>query len=294
VRRFVKGDDNVVPALANRIVGSPDLYEHEQREAEQSINFVACHDGFTLNDVVSYNEKHNEANGEANHDGANDNASWNCGAEGPTDDPKIEELRNRQVKNFLAVTLLSAGAPMLLMGDEVRRTQQGNNNAYCLDTETNWFDWDLVKEHADIHRFVKALLGFRKRRDVLARHGELTLTELLNQSRLKWHGVEQNRPDWGGRSHSLAFTVRTLSGRFLLHGIFNAYWEPLKFELPVREGRERWRRCLDTALPSPDDITSWDKGMLIDDTSYVAQPRSVVMLAMSVGAGSKDPASIAP
>ena len=130
-----------MPRLAARLLGSPDLYGHEEREAEQSINFVTCHDGFTLNDLVSYNQKHNEANGENNRDGTNDNLSWNCGVEGPTDDPEIEALRNRQVKNFFALMLLAAGTPMLLMGDEVRRTQRGNNNAYCQDDDISWFDW---------------------------------------------------------------------------------------------------------------------------------------------------------
>ena len=159
VRRFLKGDNGSVSRVATRLLGSPDIYGHEEREAEQSINFVTCHDGFTLNDLVSYNHKHNEANGEDNRDGSDDNLSWNCGVEGPTDDPAIEALRNRQVKNFFALELLSAGTPMLLMGDEVRRTQRGNNNAYCQDSDISWFDWSLLERHADIHRFVKELNG---------------------------------------------------------------------------------------------------------------------------------------
>ncbi len=147
--------------LADRLVGSPEIYGHKEREAEQSVNFVTCHDGFTLNDLVSYNQKHNEANGEDNRDGADDNRSWNCGVEGPTDDPAVEKLRNRQVKNFLTVTLLSLGVPMILMGDEVRRTQRGNNNAYCQDNEISWFDWTLVAKHADVHRFVTLLIARR-------------------------------------------------------------------------------------------------------------------------------------
>src|SRR5262249_16574787 len=143
--------------VADRLLGSPEIYAHKGREAEQSVNFVTCHDGFTLNDLVSYDRKHNEANGENNRDGTDDNRSWNCGVEGPTDDPIIEKLRNRQVKNFLTVTLLSIGMPMLLMGDEVRRTQRGNNNAYCQDNETSWFDWALVAKHADVFRFVRLL-----------------------------------------------------------------------------------------------------------------------------------------
>ena len=126
-----------VARFADRLVGSPEIYGHEEREPEQSVNFVTCHDGFTLNDLVSYNTKHNEANGEENRDGSNDNLSWNCGVEGPTDDPAVEKLRNQQMKNFLTVTMLSLGVPMILMGDEVRRTQNGNNNAYCFDNETN-------------------------------------------------------------------------------------------------------------------------------------------------------------
>ena len=153
VRSFVKGDNGMAKAVAYRLVGSPDIYLYRQREPEVSINFVTCHDGFTLNDVVSYHDKHNEANREANRDGGNDNRSWNCGVEGPTDDPHVERLRNRQVKNFLALTLLSAGTPMLLMGDEMRRSQGGNNNAYCQDNEISWFDWSLVDRHADVKRF---------------------------------------------------------------------------------------------------------------------------------------------
>ncbi|HYJ93820.1 MAG TPA: glycogen debranching protein GlgX, partial [Vicinamibacterales bacterium] len=158
VRRFLKGDEGSVPAIAARLQGSPDLYGHEEREAEQSINFVTCHDGFTLNDLVSYNQKHNEANGEHNRDGSNDNLSWNCGTEGPTDDVEIEAVRDRQVKNFFALALLAAGTPMLLMGDEVRRTQRGNNNAYCQNNEISWFDWSLLDVHADVQRFVKTLI----------------------------------------------------------------------------------------------------------------------------------------
>ena len=157
---------------------------------------MTCHDGFTLNDLVSYNGKHNEANGEGNRDGSNDNLSWNYGVEGLTDDAAIEALRNRQVKNFLATLMLSAGTPMLLMGDEVRRTQRGNNNAYCQDNDLSWFDWTLLGRHADLHRFVKLLNEFRQRRDVLAEPGRRTLNQLLHRARVEWHGVRLNRPDW--------------------------------------------------------------------------------------------------
>jgi len=288
VRRFLKGDNGSVSPIAARLLGSPDIYGHDQREAEQSVNFVTCHDGFTLNDLVSYNGKHNEANGEENRDGSNDNLSWNCGPDnsydGPTDDPAIEALRNRQVKNFFVLELLAAGTPMLLMGDEVRRTQRGNNNAYCQDNEINWLDWGLLERHADIHRFVKALTAFRQRRDVLAEDTNLTLNQLLERAKIEWHGVALNRPDWSDSSHAIAFTLRSLRGRYLLHGIFNAYWEPLTFELPpVPPGnKQRWRRCIDTARTSPDDIYTWDKAPSVAQATYVVQPRSVVLLALAL------------
>jgi isoamylase len=246
---------------------------------------VTCHDGFTLNDLVSYNQKHNEANGEDNRDGANDNLSWNCGAEGPTDDPAVEALRNRQVKNFFAVELLSVGTPMLLMGDEVRRTQRGNNNAYCQDSDLSWFDWNLLERHGDIHRFVKALLAFRQRRDVLVEGAGLSLNQLLRRARIDWHGVRLGQPDWSDHSHSLAFTLKSLRVRFLLHGMFNAYWEPLSFELPPVPAAERgqaWRCCIDTALASPDHVNPWSAAPVVEQTSYVAQPRSMVLLARAL------------
>ncbi len=164
VRAFVKGQDGTIPNLAARLLGSPDLYGHKEREPEQSINFVSCHDGFTLNDLVSYNDKHNEANGEGNRDGTADNRSWNCGEDGPTQDPAVEALREQQIRNFLALLLTAVGTPMLFMGDEVRRTQNGNNNAYCQDNETSWFDWGLLAKHESIHRFVKQLIAYRRRR----------------------------------------------------------------------------------------------------------------------------------
>jgi len=289
VRHFLKGDNGSVSRVATRLVGSPDLYSHKAREAEQSVNFVTCHDGFTLNDLVSYDHKHNEANGEHNRDGSDDNVSWNCGVEGPADDAAIEALRNRQVKNFLALELLAAGTPMLLMGDEVRRTQRGNNNAYCHDNEISWFDWSLLQRHGDIHRFVKLLTTFRQRRDVVAEGDTLTLNELLHRAPVTWHGVELNRPDWNDHSHSLAFTLQSLHSRFLLHGMLNAFWEPLTFQLPLpaADAEQAWRRCIDTALPSPDDITLWPQAPAVRATTYVAQPRSVVLLALALHAGER-------
>ena len=287
IRRFLKGDSGSVSAVAARLLGSPDIYGHEEREAEQSVNFITCHDGFTLNDLVSYNSKHNEANGENNCDGSNDNLSWNCGVEGPTQDPAIETLRNRQVKNFLALELLAAGTPMLLMGDEMRQTQRGNNNAYCQDGDISWLDWSLLERHADIRRFVKALIAFRQRRDVVAESGRLSLNQLLERAKIQWHGVALDRPDWGEHSHSLAFTLRSIKVRFLLHVMLNAYWGPLTFKLPPVpvESQQSWRRFIDTALASPDDIHPWDELPSVAQATYVVQPRSIVLLARALEQG---------
>jgi isoamylase len=286
VRRFLKGENSSVSGLATRLLGSPDIYGQDEREAEQSINFVTCHDGFTLNDLVSYNEKHNEANGENNRDGSNDNLSWNCGAEGRTDDPAIEAVRDRQVKNFLALLLVSVGTPMLHMGDEVRRTQLGNNNAYCQDNDISWFDWSLLDRHAGIHHFVRELNAFRQRRDVVTTGIKLSLNQLLQQARIEWHGVALHSPDWSENSHSLAFTVHGMQARFLLHGMLNAYWEPLTFELPhvPDESQQRWRRCVDTALVSPEDFYTWEKAPALVQPTYVVQPRSVVFLVLPLQA----------
>ena len=293
-RRFWKGDNGTVRGLALRLLGSPDLYGHEEREAEQSINFVTCHDGFTLNDLVSYNEKHNHANGEDNRDGSSDNISWNCGVEGPTSDPAVEALRNRQVKNFLAVLMLSAGTPMLYMGDEARRTQRGNNNAYCLDDDSNWFDWALVERHADVHRFFKALAAFRQRRDVLQLDGPVNLNQLLAHARLDWHGVKLGHPDWADHSHSLAFTLRTFHSRFLLHVMLNAYWEPLEFEVPQAEDAEApgWRRCIDTAALPPGDTPSWTHAPRLETPHCVVQPKSLVLLAARLTDAAREPSIV--
>jgi len=278
VRSFVRGENGAIGHLADRLVGSPGVYGHKQREAEASINFVCCHDGFTLNDLVSYDRKHNEANGEGNRDGADDNRSWNCGVEGPTDDPAVEALRNRQVKNFLTLTLLSLGMPMILMGDEVRRTQRGNNNAYCQDDETSWFDWTLLEKHADVHRFVRLLIARRVLRDSRAERERVSLTELLRTAKKAWHGTRLGQPDWSPHSHSLAFGADMPRAGLRLHLIVNAYWQPLDFELPAADAGAGWRRWIDTSLDSPNDIVPWQDAPACPDSVYSATARSVVVL----------------
>jgi isoamylase len=285
VRSFLRGDDGSVGKIADRLLGSPEVYGHKQREAEASINFVSCHDGFTLNDLVTYNQKHNEENGEGNRDGGDDNRSWNCGVEGPTDDPSIEKLRNRQVKNFLTLTMLSLGIPMILTGDEVRRTQCGNNNAYCQDDESSWFDWTLVQRHADIHRFTQLLIARRVLRDASSERQRVMLTTLLRQATTAWHGVNLWRPDWSSNSHSLALSADLRRAGLKMHLIMNAYWEPLDFEIPAPEGGRTWRRWIDTSLDSPDDIVPWLDAPAFTGAAYRAAPRSVIVLWAPLAVG---------
>lgn len=280
VRRFFRGDNGSVRNFVTRLLGSPDIFGHEEREPEQSINFITCHDGFTLNDLVSYNSKHNESNGENNRDGYDNNLSWNCGEEGPSDDPFVEDIRNRQVKNFLAVTLIALGAPMLLMGDEVRRTQRGNNNAYCQDNELSWFDWSLPARHQDIFRFCRYLILRRLNPDASAETSVLSLNQLLSRSRIEWHGVRLHQPDWNDDSHSIAVTTWSRNEHLMYHLMFNAYREALDFQLPpvTPDTSSGWRRVMDTFLEAPDDICSWKNAQLIHESSYMVQPYSTVVL----------------
>ncbi len=277
VRDFFRCQPGSVRRIADRIVGSPEIYGHKEREAEQSVNFVTCHDGFTLNDLVSYNGKHNEDNGEDNRDGESHNRSWNCGVEGPTDDPLIEGLRNRQVKNYLTTTLLSLGIPMILMGDEVRHTQRGNNNAYCQDNELSWFDWTNLDRHADLHRFVSLLCARRVLRNVDHERQRISVSRMLHEAKKAWHGVKLNQPDWSDTSHCLVFGGEMPRTGIHFHLILNACWQPLEVELP-RLDRQPWRRWIDTALDSPQDIVPWQEAPEHLGESYQVVERSVVML----------------
>ena len=274
VRSFVKGDQGFAGCLAQRFLASPDIFGHRNREPEQSVNFITSHDGFTLNDLVSYNEKHNLANGEGNRDGHNENLSWNCGVEGPTNDAKIESLRLQQIRNLITINLLSFGVPMLVMGDEVRRTQHGNNNAYCQDSELSWLDWDLMKENSGLFRFVQKLIQFR--RDLPSRNNpHLTLPEILAPAPIKWHGVDLGKPDWSEHSHCVALTIE--SEQTWYHLIFNAYWKPVEFQIPdVPNDFNQWHRIIDTSFDAPDDIRL--EGVEFAKSSYLAKSRSTILL----------------
>ena len=275
VRRFVKSDAGLVSKLADSLMGSANLYRQPERDPNRSVNFITAHDGFTLNDLVSYNEKHNEANGEGNTDGSNDNFSWNCGAEGPTDDAAIEALRLRQIKNFLTILLMSQGRPMLLMGDEVRRTQHGNNNAYAQDNEIAWFDWNDVDRHRDLWRFASSLIHFYQQSPIFR---DRRFWSEPGGTDVTWHGVHLNQPDYGYDSHSLALELAHPDSQAHWHIMLNAYWEPLDFDLPELPPGQQWHRLVDTALASPDDFCNLPPVVPIDKHQYRAQARSSVVL----------------
>jgi len=278
VRRFVRGDLDTVEKLASRIIASPDLYPQPDREPNRSINFVACHDGFTLNDVVSYSKKHNWQNGEYNRDGHDFNFSFNHGVEGPTAGPGIEALRLRQIKNFLTILFVSQGTPMLLMGDEVRRTQLGNNNAYCQDNELSWFDWDALDRDADLLRFVRGIIHFTQELEIFREERFWTHPERGESSHIVWHGVRLYQPDWGYYSHSLAFELLHPESEEHLHIILNAYWEPLVFDLPHLPPDSCWCRIVDTALPTPYDFSTPESAKSVAGHHYRVASRSAVLL----------------
>jgi isoamylase len=280
LRRFLKGDMGQVGDMAQRLLGSPDLYP--TRGPTASINFITCHDGFTLADLVSYNHKHNEANGEENRDGTDDNQSWNCGAEGSTDDPQVLALRRRQIKNALTMLLLSQGVPMLLMGDELGRTQLGNNNAYCHDSPLTWLDWSLQEQNAELFRFCQQLIAFRQRHPALrqVRHAGPGASE-GSTLQVTWHGTRAGRPDWAPHSRVLACLLCGAGedGPDVMYVAMNMYWEALGFELPSPPTGQRWHVFANTAVPPPADI--WEPGQeppLPEPREVLLEGRAIIVL----------------
>ncbi len=275
VRRFWRGDPGLISALATRICGSDDLYG--DRGPLHSVNFICCHDGFTLYDLVSYNQKHNEANGEGNNDGHNDNCSWNCGQEGTSTDPNILKLRQRQARNLMATLLVSQGVPMILGGDEFLRTQGGNNNAYCQDNTTSWVDWNLSETHAGFLRFMRSMIALRKAHPVLRRRTFFRGGADGLPPEILWHGVDPAYPDFSANSRSIAFA---LDGRRCdrpgvidrdFYVAMNAFYQDLTFKIPASPSGRAWRRVVDTALPTPEDFLDPDQGPVIS----VLEPYSV-------------------
>jgi glycogen operon protein len=279
VRRFLKGDVGTTGELATRMLGSPDLYG--DRGPTASINFVTAHDGFTLRDLVSYNEKHNEANGEDDRDGEQDNNSWNCGQEGPTADPEIVSLRRRQIRNALLLLLTSHGVPMLLAGDEVGRTQHGNNNAYCHDSELAWFDWTDVSRQADLFRFTSRAVAFRRAHPALRRRHPTGATGRGAVAEVSWHGVRSWNPDWFPHSRLLAVRFETGDGGEpdCVYLAANAHWEGHELELPDPPAGMAWHLFADTGAEPPGDAHEpGTEPRLADQGSVRIGPRAVVVL----------------
>ncbi|MBS0616393.1 MAG: glycogen-debranching protein, partial [Verrucomicrobia bacterium] len=239
IRRFIKGTDNEGGNFSSAICGSQELYAHSGRKPYHSINFITSHDGFTLRDLVSYNQKHNEENGERNQDGMNDNDSWNCGEEGLSNKPAVNELRERQMRNFIVTLFTSIGTPMLLMGDEYGHTRKGNNNTYCHDNDLNWFLWDKLKENEAFYTFVKQMIAFRKTQGLLRR------TEFLTESDVDWHGVMTDQPDWSATSRFIAYTLKE-SGEPKIYIAYNASNEKCSVKLPDPPAHAAWKLVVDT------------------------------------------------
>lgn len=287
LRRFLKGDLGMVGAMAQRLQGSPDLYSWEGRGACASINFITAHDGFTLNDMVSYNGKHNDANGENNSDGSNDNYSWNCGVEGETKDPEINRLRMKQMKNAIAMLLVSQGTPMILAGDEMANTQWGNNNAYCQDNEISWLDWRLLEKNRELFSFFRKMIAFRKAHPVLRNRSHFQNKDYMGSgiADITWHGQKAWYADWSPESRRIAFLLcgrHAKGGTVEDNGIYvalNMYWETAVFQLPELPHDMTWHVSANTDAKSPQDI--WEPGKevrLKDQSSFVVGPRSVVIL----------------
>jgi glycogen operon protein len=287
VRRFLKGDAGQVATMVQRVQGSPDLYAGGGRGPTASLNFVTCHDGFTLADLVSYNDKHNWSNGEDNRDGLDRNDSWNCGWEGPTSDPLVNTLRRRQMKNAVAILMVSQGVPMLLMGDEVGHTKNGNNNSYCHDNEVNWLDWNLGKSNADLFRFVRSCIAFRQAHPVLRGSCYLRNADYVGSgfADITWHGTQAWKPDWSNDSRTLAFMLcgkHARGGRDVddyIYVAMNMYWEALPFELPALPGRMKWHVFADSGAAAPQDICDPGNEPIIEDQhTFLVGDRSVVIL----------------
>jgi isoamylase len=279
-RRFLKGDVEQIGDVAARVAGSADLYQHSRHRPTNSINFMACHDGMTLMDLVSYNRKNNWANGEENNDGIDENLSWNSGIEGETDDQSIILFRKQRIKNFLSVLFLSTGVPMILSGDEVGKSQKGNNNVYCQDNDLAWFDWSLVDRNADLLRFTQKIIEFRRNCSNLRRSyfylGNINERGLAD---ISWHGCQLNSPGWyDDNSRVLAFTIASfVDSDPDIHVMMNMDSQNLDFEIPNIEDR-KWYRFVDSSLDSPNDILSKNNVKLCKEKLYNVNSYSIAIL----------------
>lgn len=271
VRRFIKGTDGLSGDFATRLFGSEDLYG-KGRYPYHSINFVTAHDGFSLADLVSYSQKHNESNGEYNRDGSNDNDSWNCGVEGPTNDPKILELRNRQMKNFHLALMVSQGVPMLVMGDEYGHTKNGNNNSWCHDSRLNWFQWDTLEKSQSFFRFYQMAIAFRKRHPIFSN------AKFLKEKDVVWHGKDFFKPDWSPKNRFVAFTLQDVTNNYALYIAFNAHFEEITFKIPPPGPHTPWKLLIETAKNAPEDIVEENVAKEFSLPTYTLPPHAAFVL----------------
>ncbi|WP_159471389.1 glycogen debranching protein GlgX [Dyadobacter sp. 3J3] len=285
IRKFLKGDDGLVGKMAQLVQGSPDLYYY--RGPTASINFIACHDGFTLYDLFAYNEKHNIANGENNNDGGNDNDSWNHGVEGETEDAGINQLRHRQIKNALSILMVSQGVPMILSGDEMGVTKYGNNNTYCHDNELNWTDWGLLKKNADIYNFARHILRFRRAHPVLRSATHFQHRDYVGSGfpDISFHGTQAWKPDYSDSSKCLAFMLdgaHAKNGTIqddMIYVAMNTYWDALYYELPVLSAGRNWYLAVNTSMPSGEDIFEIGKEPILSEQGrFLVGGRSTIIL----------------
>ncbi|MFO7820228.1 MAG: alpha-amylase family glycosyl hydrolase, partial [Halanaerobacter sp.] len=283
VRKFIKGNGDVAGGIVQRLQGSPDLYA--TRGPTASINFITCHDGFTLKDLVSYNEKHNWENGENNQDGADDNYSWNCGHEGPTENPEIQKLRCKQIKNAVTILLLSRGVPMLLSGDEFCNTQFGNNNAYCHDNEISWLNWELLEENQDIFRYFQRMIDFRKEHPVLKAESFDRAENKTGYPEVSFHGVNAWEFDYEEPTLTIGVMFAAPKEKYeidedeFIYVAMNMHWEMHGFELPMLPEDKDWHIVVNTAMPSPEDIWAAGEEVRVDNQDEVlVSPRSTVIL----------------
>ena len=277
-RRYVRGDSGMVPELATRIAGSADLFRPIGRSPYHSINYVTAHDGFPMSDLVSYSKKHNQMNGERNADGMNENYSSNYGHEGPTSDPAINAIRRKQIKNMAALLFLSQGVPMILAGDEIGRTQRGNNNGYCQDNDLSWIDWNLVQKNSGLLRFFKKLILFRKDHPALRRKTFFE-DDRSNETKIHWYNNLLNTPKWTEKRHCLAFHLLPAAGDTDIYVIANSGKKRKRFHLPYLGEEKRWYLVMDTNRSEPEDI--FDKGheiILVNQDNYLTEAYSTILL----------------
>ena len=275
IRKFIRSDEGMVPILAARIIGSPDIYVNPHQDIYQSIHFVSCHDGFTMGDLVSYNCKHNLPNGEDNRDGLDENFSCNYGVEGATDDPAVEAVRERQVRNFMTAMFFTQGTPMFVMGDEVRRTQFGNNNAYCQNNPSAWFDWNDLERHGQTFEYTRKLIEYTQGLSLFELKDLIKVGHDINRPYVLWHGAALNGADWSPSSHTLAMEMVHPEKGEHLYVVFNMYWGDISFQLP-KPIHGRWHLVADTFLPAGENFTFRE---LYDQENYMVKDRSIVILS---------------